>query len=159
MVERGLSRSARRGESIWGSRSRRAAGTLFDRLLLDDQDESPDILADEIDSAVHSIKRNLGRILNIRWGGAASNPDLGVADFNDSALNSNDMAREICASIKNCIEKYEPRIRSAHVGFRPDPYRPLTLHFSIEASLIISNRADKIRIDLLMEEGRIWRFG
>jgi type VI secretion system protein len=151
-------RSAAAGDSIWSSKSRKTAGTLFDRLLLDDQDEAPERRMDSIDATVRSIKRSLGRILNTRSGGAASNPDLGIADFNDCAAQSNDMAREICASIKKCIELYEPRISAAHVEFRPDAYRPLTLHFSVEASVAAAGAAEQIRIDLLMEEGRVWKF-
>lgn len=140
--------------SIVTSRRRAAAGSLFDRLLIDEEDIPAPAPGDPIDAVIGSVKRNLGRLLNARAGGAASNPALGVVDFNDSSVRSNDMLRGIASSIRNCVERFEPRVRQVEVDFHPDPDAPLTLRFSIRGQVMVADAAQAIRVDIQMDADR-----
>jgi type VI secretion system lysozyme-like protein len=141
-------------DPVWGSRARSMAGSLFDRLLIDEEEMPLDWGIETTDARVRSIKRNLGRILNTRAGGAASNPSLGISDFNDGVLQSNDPAKHISASIRDCILTNEPRISDVEVEHVPDPDKPLSLNFSVVASIIVAGRKEQIRVDLSMLDGR-----
>jgi type VI secretion system lysozyme-like protein len=158
MVERDKDRPTRRPDShadpVWGSRARSMAGSLFDRLLSDEEETPLDWSADPLDARVRSIKRNLARILNTRAGGAAANPELGIADFNDGVMQSNDPTRHISASIRECILANEPRISDVQVQHHPDPDKPLSLKFSVVASIPVAGSTEQIRVDLSMLDGR-----
>jgi type VI secretion system protein len=136
--------------SIVTSRRRAAAGSLFDRLLIDEEDTGSPGPGDPVDAVVASIKRNLARVLNARSGGAASNPELGVVDFNDSSVRSNDMLRSIATSIRDCVERFEPRARDAEVEFFADPDAPLSLRFAVRARIMVADAAQAVRVDIQM---------
>jgi type VI secretion system lysozyme-like protein len=140
--------------AVWGSQARAAAGSLFDRLILDEEDADARIGAHSIDAVIRSIKRNLERILNTHAGGAAANPKLGVSDFNDGAVRSNDATAHIMASIRHCIGAYEPRIDDVQVSYLADADQPLTLRFSIQAKVKASSSNELVRIDMAMRDGR-----
>lgn len=140
--------------SVVTSRGRAAAGSLFDRLVIDEEELPAPTAVDPIDAALGSVKRNLGRLLNARAGGAASNPALGVVDFNDSSVRSNDMLRSIATSIRECVERFEPRVRRVEVDFYPDPDAPLVLRFNIRGEIAVIDSAQAIRIDIEMNADR-----
>jgi type VI secretion system lysozyme-like protein len=139
MSEWAKERAAARADAsgtVWGSRARTMAGSLFERLIVDEEEISLDWSGDLTDGRVRSIKRNLGRILNTRAGGAAANSALGVGDFNDGVMRSSDPTKHICASIRECILANEPRISD------------------VDASILVSGRKEQIRVDLAMLDGR-----
>ena len=139
---------------VWNSRNRSAAGSLFERLVLDEEDRSVDCTGTEVQGTVRSIKRHLLRLLNAREGGAASAPELGLVDFNVSSVESNDLTQHIAASIRRCIDRYEPRVRVRSVECARDPDRPLDLNFRIVADVPAGNNKELVQIDLLMRDGR-----
>jgi len=140
------------------SRYRAMAGSLFDRLLVDDEDEhliiSP--TQEPIEGIVSSIKRNLHRVLNMHAGGAAANPQLGLADMNHSTVNSKEVSEHIVASIRHCILSSEPRITKADIACINDPDTPLTLQFAITCHVKASSIKEQIRIDLAMRDGHFY---
>lgn len=141
-------------EVVWNSRSRAAAGSLFDRLIIDDEDiDFPSYGGDRIDGIVRSIKRNLDRVLNMHAGGAAANPELGITDMNHSTVNALDVSDHIVSSIRNCILASEPRITEVKVNCVNDPDAPLTLQFAIVCMVKVSSVAEQIQIDLAMKDG------
>jgi type VI secretion system lysozyme-like protein len=157
MSEWAKERAAARADAsgtVWGSRARTMAGSLFERLIVDEEEISLDWSGDLTDGRVRSIKRNLGRILNTRAGGAAANSALGVGDFNDGVMRSSDPTKHICASIRECILANEPRISDVDVEHIPDLEQPLSPRFSIVASILVSGRKEQIRVDLAMLDGR-----
>ncbi|PYE85284.1 type VI secretion system baseplate subunit TssE [Phyllobacterium leguminum] len=157
----GRSGNSKAGKSsaIWDSRSRVAAGSLFDRLLLDEEELEVSPSADATDSLLRSIQRNLERILNTHAGGAAANPQVGVTDFNDGTISSNDVSKHITASIDYCIRTFEPRIGDVRVEHAPDPSQPLQLRFTIVASIKVASTNEQIRIDMAMRDGRFHQIG
>jgi type VI secretion system protein len=150
-----MASEARRKKSkvIIDAKARRAAGSLFERLVADEEDLDLPTDRDEINSITRSIKRHLIKLLNARLGGSAATPDLGVIDFNDGATESTDMVKHIAASINHCITEYEPRLSNVRVQHNMVPERPLSLQFTILASLSIRKNSEQIKIDLLMDDG------
>jgi len=131
------------------------AGSLFDRLSLDDEDV--DVTAysgdEPIEGVIRSIKRNLDRVLNMHAGGAAANPGLGLTDMNHSTVNSREVSEHIVASIRSCILSSEPRIIDADIACINDPDAPLTLQFAITCHVKAANIKEQVRIDLAMRDG------
>lgn len=138
----------------WDSRSRLAAGSLFDRLLIDEEGEDLVVPEHPVDAHIRSIKRNLERILNIHTGNSASAPLLGVENFNDVGISVGDVRQSMTAMIRDCILAYEPRITEANVQLQADPDDQLTLHFSIVALVNVADATEQIRFDMAMRDGR-----
>jgi len=140
------------------SHYRAMAGSLFDRLLVDDEDMDVATSAaqEPIEGVVRSIKRNLDRVLNMHAGGAAANPDLGLTDMNHSTVNSREVSEHIVASIRNCILSSEPRIMQADIACINDPDTPLTLQFAITCHVKAASLKEQIRIDLAMRDGHFY---
>jgi type VI secretion system protein len=82
-----------------------------------------------------SVMRHLQRILNTRQGNALIGEDYGVQDFSDLALGGTESVREIERSLRQTIQKYEPRLKMVKVSFVPSEDDALTLRFQIVARL------------------------
>ena len=98
-----------------------------------------------------SIKLNLSRILNTRPGSSQSTKDIGVIDLNDATMSTTELNMVICKSIKECIEKYEPRVAKATVTARSNSADPLTMLFDITAEIRddwgVNNVEFQLRLD------------
>jgi len=140
------------------TQTRIAAGSLFDRLSLDDEDMdvATHPTQEPIEGVIRSIKRNLDRVLNMHAGGAAANPGLGLTDMNHSTVNSREVSEHIVASIRSCILSSEPRIVDAHISYINDPDSPLTLQFSITCHVKAASLKEQVRIDLAMRDGHFY---
>ncbi|MCO6538096.1 MAG: type VI secretion system baseplate subunit TssE [Gilliamella sp.] len=103
--------------------------SLFDRIHSESNQNDYELNKTRLDS----IKFNLLRILNSRPGGCQSAYPMGVVDLNDATMNSSEIKTEICREIKNCIEKYEPRIIQVTVIARANDSNLLTMQFAIQA--------------------------
>lgn len=100
-----------------------------------------------------SIKCNLQRILNIRKGGASSDIEMGLADFNDAQLSSRDVISNICKDIEHTIDKYEQRLTEITVLPNLNDSTPLKLSFRILASVFFSGKKEAVEFNLLIEKG------
>lgn len=136
------------------SRLRILTGSLFDRLVADEEDIGWRPGMDVDKAQIASIKRNLGRVLNLRAGGAAANPELGIIDMNDGAVRSNDMIRQIAESIRRCILTGEPRIADAQVSHVSASDAPLSLSFRIVARIGKGETKSSAEFDLFLAGGR-----
>jgi len=152
-----------RESDVGTSHVRAVRGSLFDRLILDDEDmgfipaQGSHIgratQGEHIEGIVRSIKRNLDRVLNMHAGGAAANPQLGIEDMNHSTVSSKEISEHIVASIRDCITCAEPRINSVDVRYMSDAQAPLTLQFAITCLVNVASVEEQIRIDLAMRDG------
>jgi len=130
-------------------------GSLFERL---EQAAAPDGQAmGEITHVVQSIKRHLVRLLNAHPGNSASVPDLGLLDFNDATLGTHDLSIQIRGAIRQCIEKFEPRVRRVDVLALPPGPDPLQLKFQVTVYLRIAGADDRTTIDLVLDDKRYYR--
>ncbi|MGO1461461.1 MAG: type VI secretion system baseplate subunit TssE [Marinobacter sp.] len=130
-------------------------GSLFERL---EQAAAPDGQSmGEVTHVVSSIKRHLVRLLNAHPGNSACAPELGLLDFNDATLGTHDLSIQIRSAIRQCIEKYEPRVKRVDVVALPQGPDPLQLRFQVTVYLNTGAKDDKTTIDLLLDDKRYYR--
>lgn len=130
-------------------------GSLFERL---EQAGAPTGQGmAEVTHVVESIKRHLVRLLNAHPGNSATVPDLGLLDFNDATLGTHDLSIQVRSAIRNCIEKYEPRVKRVDVVTLPQGSDLLQLRFQVTVYLNVGSEAEKTTIDLLLDDKRYYR--
>ncbi|BES73673.1 type VI secretion system baseplate subunit TssE [Marinobacter nanhaiticus D15-8W] len=130
-------------------------GSLFERL---EQATRPagNAMGDST-HVVDSIKRHLVRLLNTHPGNSASAPALGLVDFNDATLGTQDLNIRIRSAIRQCIENYEPRVKRVDVVAMPQGPDPLQLRFQVTVHLRVNSVDDRTTIDLLLDDRRYYR--
>ena len=95
-----------------------------------------------------SIIRHLQRILNTKQGSAQISDDYGLPDFSTlKGSSSSESIKELERSIKEVIQKYEPRLTMVKVIAEPKGDDLLSLYFKIEARLAL----EKMDIPVMFE--------
>ncbi|NMG34984.1 type VI secretion system baseplate subunit TssE [Azoarcus sp. TTM-91] len=125
-------------------------GSLFERLtpeLPPYRARSPHDLAAE---RVQAVKRHLEWILNTRRGSAPSCPELGLPDFNDAAIGSEDLRLTLCTAIHQLITRFEPRVQQVEVRSRPEEHGPALLQFRVHCVMPVDGVKEQVEIDLLI---------
>ncbi len=101
---------------------------------------------------VQSIIGNLRAILNTRLGDSPAASDFGVIDLADLYHDFPNATQYLQRSIRDTIQKYEPRLTSVRV--RPAPSEdPLTLTFEISARLTHDRRRGLVRVRTQVNHG------
>lgn len=153
----------------------RVVGSLLDRLLDDDPDASHERSLSE--GAIgkktrDGLKRDLEDLLNTRIPLAslpASCPELaaslvnyGLPDLQSFGVREQrDIERHCCKLIKDCISRFEPRLKNVDVEptrrAGQDRHRDRQLHFTIHATLVVDavREALQIRSSVEAESGEI----
>lgn len=131
------------------------AGSLFERL--EQAAEPTGQGMGQVTHVVESIKRHLVRLLNAHPGNSASAPELGLVDFNDATLGTQDLNIRIRSAIRHCIERYEPRVNRVDVVALPQGPDPLQLRFQVTVYLRVGSVDEKTTIDLLLDDKRYYR--
>lgn len=109
---------------------------------------SPSRLSDD----VQSIIGNLRAILNTRLGDSPAASDFGVIDLCDLYHDFPNATQFLQRSIRDTIQKYEPRLTSVRV--RPAPSEdPLTLVFDISARLTDDRKRGLVRVRTQVNHG------
>ncbi len=95
---------------------------------------------------IRSIQMHLQRILNTRQGSVPIADDYGIPDFTDYMTTYPESQRDIERTLKQTIQKFEPRLRSVRVTFLPqDDF--LGLNFEITARLTQGDRREQIKFE------------
>lgn len=94
---------------------------------------------------VRSILGNLRVLLNARLGNATTAPDFGVVDLCDMIHTFPDSTISVQRSIRDTIQKYEPRLTSIRVRSVPSE-NPLTLVFEVSARLASDRKRGLVRV-------------
>ncbi|MCA8866757.1 MULTISPECIES: type VI secretion system baseplate subunit TssE [unclassified Halomonas] len=132
--------------SLLGSR-------LFERLAMPEQPLAHG--EDErLAETVESIKRHLVELLNSHPGNSACEPELGLLDFNDATIGVLDLELNIQRAIRQCIERFEPRVQHVEVESLPNNGDPLQLHFQVHATVALGRDNAHATIDLLLNNKR-----
>ncbi|GEK47874.1 type VI secretion system baseplate subunit TssE [Halomonas pacifica] len=131
-------------------RDGRSRGRLFERLTAPPDAPS----ADSTLETVESVKRHLVDLLNSHPGHSESAPELGLLDFNDATIGVLDLELNVQRAIRQCIERFEPRIRRAEVESLPNSGAPLQLRFQVHATLDLGADQAEATIDLLLNDKR-----
>ncbi len=135
--------------------SQAGSGSLFERL--ERAAEPAGQSMGDVTHVVESIKRHLVRLLNAHPGNSASVPDLGLLDFNDATLGTHDLSVQIRCAIRQCIEKFEPRVKRVDVVNLPQGPDPLQLRFQVTVYLNVGSKDDKTTIDLVLDDKRYYQ--
>jgi len=106
---------------------------------------------------IESIKAHLADLLNSHPGHCACTPDLGLTDFNDATLGALDMRLSIRRAVRDCIERYEPRIREVSVELMEQGSEATPLRFKLHA-VLNTGRGDRCTTLDLMLNDRHYRF-
>ncbi len=105
---------------------------------------------------IDSVTGHLERILNTRQGNAQIADDFGIPDFTDFKSDYADAYRDLERSIRQTIQKYEPRLKSVRVKFIPHDDEMLTVSFQIIARLVLEGRKDPVVFESILDsDGKI----
>ncbi|MBA2777987.1 type VI secretion system baseplate subunit TssE [Billgrantia kenyensis] len=126
---------------------------LFERLATPERSESGGAEA-SLAEIVESIKRHLVDLLNSHPGHSECAPELGLLDFNDATIGVLDLERNIQRAIRQCIERFEPRVRQVEVESLPRGSDPLQLRFQVHATVDLGRDQGQATIDLLLNDKR-----
>lgn len=126
---------------------------LFERLAAPGHSEG---VVTEVGLAeiVESIKRHLVELLNSHPGHSECAPELGLLDFNDATIGVLDLERNIERAIRQCIERFEPRVRRVEVASLPRGNDLLQLRFQIHATVELGRSLGQATIDLVLNDKR-----
>jgi type VI secretion system protein len=105
---------------------------------------------------IDSIIRHLERILNTRRGSAQIAEDYGVPDFTDLRSGFPEAIRDLERTIRDTLQKYEPRLKSVRVKFIPQEENMLTVSFQIVGRLILEEEKNPVVFESIMDpDGRV----
>ena len=131
-----------------------AGASLFERIntaSMPRQDESDQT---RFYKTVESIKQHLVVLLNSHPGHCESRPTLGLMDFNDATVGTLDLEVTIQRAIRECIERFEPRVDNVDVRVMPRSSDPLSLRFQIRADVLVPDDMGRATIDLVLNNKR-----
>ncbi|WP_136253106.1 type VI secretion system baseplate subunit TssE [Onishia niordana] len=107
-----------------------------------------------VEATLVSIKRHLVDLLNSHPGHSECAPALGLLDFNDATLGVLDLELKVERAIRECIERFEPRVSQVQVETLPNEAAPLQLRFQVHATLDMGRDSTQTTIDLLLNDKR-----
>jgi len=100
---------------------------------------------------VDSILRHLSRILNTKRGNVPLAEDYGVPDFTDFISFYHESIGEIERSLRQVIQRYEPRLKVSRVSFVPQEEGDLVLRFEIDARLATSEEKVPVHFETIID--------
>ena len=104
---------------------------------------------------IHSVQEHLQRILNTRQGNVVIALDYGVPDFTNFMSGFEETQRSLERSIRQTIQKYEPRLQGVRVTFAGEKERidKLTLNFQIQARLVLPGHKEAVMFESMVDSG------
>ncbi|HCJ62166.1 MAG TPA: type VI secretion system baseplate subunit TssE [Alphaproteobacteria bacterium] len=102
---------------------------------------------------LESVLEHLQRLFNTRQGSVATRDDYGLPDFNDLIVDRVQMMPSIIRTMRQQIEKFEPRIHNVSVKHIPDPDKPLSLYFQVSGELKLDHDQEKITFETMFGSG------
>jgi type VI secretion system protein len=100
---------------------------------------------------VDSIIRHLSRILNTKRGNVPIAEDYGIPDLTDFVSLHLESIGEIERSLRQVIQRYEPRLKVSRVSFVPQEDEALSLRFEIIASLATSQEKIPVHFETIVD--------
>jgi type VI secretion system protein len=103
-----------------------------------------------------SILSHLQRILNTRRGNVPIAEDYGVPDFTDLFHSFPESVRDLEKSIRQTVQKYEPRLTGVRVSFIPQEEDLLSLRFQIVAKLATAEKKNQVLFETIVDtDGKV----
>ena len=90
-------------------------------------------------------------MLNTRQGGVPTLPDFGIPEFCSVVYSLPDGLNEFQQSIKNTIEKYEPRLRHVRIKLKQDEDDLMRLRFEVTAQLAVGHEPALLKFQTLVD--------
>ncbi|MFH1984869.1 MAG: type VI secretion system baseplate subunit TssE [Pseudomonadota bacterium] len=110
----------------------------------------------DITRATRSIIMHLQRMLNTRQGGVPIDDDYGVPDLtNYPGDNLVETGKNIAATIRDFITRYEPRLDKVRISFQTQDEDVLALRFRLEGDLLRENKTPIVLETLVDSTGKI----
>ncbi len=110
---------------------------LMERLLSDPDDSREKSSSINTDILLSSIKKHLVRILNTRQGSVLIDENYGIPDFSKLPGNFDSPETEAMRNyISAMVEKYEPRLKVAHVVFEGKKNNDFSLRFGLSGEIV-----------------------
>lgn len=107
---------------------------------------------DATQQTINSISQHVEHLLNTRQGSVNHLPDLGLPDITEIYQDLPSSSHELMAAIKQCLEKYEPRLSQIRVYQQPSTNAEGVLNLLIEARLV--NQQSARFITLFANDGQ-----
>ena len=98
-----------------------------------------------------SVLRNLQRLFNTRVGHAPAQMDLGVPCPSDITSASPNAVGIMLRTLKECIQKYEPRLKDVEIAHIVGDDDVLTLRFQVTARIVTSRTGASINFDTVVD--------
>ncbi|GMV40032.1 MAG: hypothetical protein AMXMBFR64_17480 [Myxococcales bacterium] len=84
---------------------------------------------------VEGILENLENVLNTKRGWGSPLPDFGIRTLTEYTSRE-DIARAVMVEIRECIERYEPRLRLEAITVEERERAPFRLSFTLRCALV-----------------------
>jgi type VI secretion system protein len=79
--------------------------------------------------------------------------DYGIPDFTNFMSSFPETQRSLERSIRQTIQKYEPRLQGIRVSFLQEREDTLTLSFQIQARLVLPGQKEDVMFESVMDSG------
>ena len=106
---------------------------------------------EDSDQIVESVIRHLTRILNTKRGNVPIAEDYGVPDLTDFLSLPSESVNEIERSLRQVIQRYEPRLKVQRVSFVPSEEGDLSLRFEIVSRLVTSPKKGPVHLQTIVD--------
>jgi type VI secretion system protein len=100
-----------------------------------------------------SVLRNLGNLLNTRTGTAPAQMDMGMPAPSEITHSTPNAVNMMLRNLRDCIEKYEPRLTGIDIAHVEAGDEILTLRFQVTARLLLSKDGATISFDTVVNPG------
>jgi type VI secretion system protein ImpF len=119
-----------------------------------------------IEQLKDSLARELEALLNTRLGfppgrfdaapeARSSVLNYGLADFAGYCLSSSEDRAAICASLKDAIERHEPRLKNVSASLERDAGSVNRLHFVIHATLHVADGLEPVNFNAVLQPSNL----
>ena len=100
---------------------------------------------------VESVIRHLTRILNTKRGNVPIAEDYGIPDLTDFLSLPLESVSEIERSLRQVIQRYEPRLKVQRVSFVPPEVGDLSLRFEIVSRLATNPKKGPVHFQTIVD--------
>ena len=128
---------------------------LLNRLRMQEKGISGSFTEDP-KQVILSVQGHLQQMLNTRWGSVPIADDFGIPDFTDILSSYPESVRDLERSLRQTIQKFEPRLKNVRVKFIPQEEGDLAVSFQISAKLNLERLKDSVIFESQLDsDGRI----
>jgi type VI secretion system protein len=97
---------------------------------------------------VDSILGNLENVLNTKRGWGSPLPDFGIRTLTEYTSRE-DISKAVIREIRDCIERYEPRLRVDSIAVEEQDRGPFRLSFTLRCSLVDGTQVLRVSVNTL----------